>query len=152
MSTQTPNFNSQQTKFTERSHSYDLPLQSQSKESMLCKNDTQASMNPSKIKPSLSRKRIGTITQKIDKLLAVFEAAGCDLKQQTYDLRTWDQLTNFQNQCDTIVNYMDLARQQIKITVQKMQNDLLTYSDKLTNMKNKKQYYKQKCRQLQQAM
>ena len=41
----------------------------------------QASMNPSKVKPSLSRKRIGTITQKIDKLLAVFEAAGCDLKQ-----------------------------------------------------------------------
>ena len=81
MSTQTPNFNSQQTKFTERSHSYDLPLQSQSKESMSCKNDTQASMNPSKVKPSLSRKRIGTITQKIDKLLAVFEAAGCDLKQ-----------------------------------------------------------------------
>ena len=92
------------------------------------------------------------MSQKIEKLLAVFEAAGCDLKQQTYDLRTWDQLSNFQNQCDTIVSYMDLARYQIKIAVDKMQKDLLSYSEKLTNIKNKKQYYKQKCKQLQHAM
>ena len=89
---------------------------------------------------------------KIEKLLAVFEAASCDIRQQASNLVTSEGVNSFQTQSLVICDYMDLARRQILHNVDQIQKENVDISNQLQMALDRKSYYKQKCRQLQQAL
>lgn len=93
---------------------------------------------------------------KIEKLLAVFDAASQDLRQSSRNLLTGSP-TFFQNQVNIICGYIDLARQQLNYSVREVISEnsylrakLAKTHAKLGKCREKKVLYKQKYKESKQ--
>lgn len=89
---------------------------------------------------------------KVDKLLAVFEAAGSDLRTQCKMIQSLDSLEYFQSQCNIVCGYIDLARQQltheISLIINEKQKNFDDLNSEFVKEKNKKHFYKKKYKEL----